>query len=341
MSVYVDSPRLRYRRILIPALAYLLAAGSHAFIDHAYVAVILFSIALGVYWTACIAQLHGRRAAWGAAFLLAPGTLTTIDRMVLDGPLTACAAGLIFYHGTKRQRAVWVLLAAAPLIRETGVLLIAGFALYEVFRHRYSRAFALAAASLPAIVWFCVVQAKTPPSAAHAVFTRPVAGILLRIVAPTSYPFPAPIEQTLQTLDVIAVLGHLLGLGLAIWWFAFRERGPLEWAALLFAALGLMLGHPAHMRDAVGFSRPVSPLLLILFSRYLRDGLRVAAIPMLAIAAQILTYFVWQGLGIMGLQPRATAQASPSRTYAMSTAPRAPVRLRKAVAGVRNHPPTG
>ena len=55
MRRYIDLPGLRYRRILIPALAHVLAWGNAKRIDAAYRAVILLFFGLGAYWLSRLA----------------------------------------------------------------------------------------------------------------------------------------------------------------------------------------------------------------------------------------------------------------------------------------------
>jgi hypothetical protein len=47
---YIDSPRLRYRRILVPAIAWLAALGSPQATTYTYIAVVLFFLGLGAFW---------------------------------------------------------------------------------------------------------------------------------------------------------------------------------------------------------------------------------------------------------------------------------------------------
>src|SRR5437868_7133213 len=50
-SAFIDDPRYRYARILVPGLAFLLAFGQDARIDAAYLCVVWLAIFLGAYWT--------------------------------------------------------------------------------------------------------------------------------------------------------------------------------------------------------------------------------------------------------------------------------------------------
>jgi len=62
---YLDSPQLRARRLLVPALAWLFASGRDEWIDKAYIAVEMLFVGLGVYWCARLLAGRGRPAAWG------------------------------------------------------------------------------------------------------------------------------------------------------------------------------------------------------------------------------------------------------------------------------------
>ena len=308
-SAYCDDARLRYRRILVPALAFLIAAGQDRFIDQTYIAVILLFISAGVYWTSRWATLHGRDALWGALFLLAPGTLTSIDRLLVDGPCTALFAALALCLALGRKRAVWVVLAAAALTRETAILLPAGVCLFYVVRKQAATAVFYASSALPLLIWSLVVVRHTPPSHAVSLFARPVYGLFMRLWTPTPYPFSPPMNHFIQFVGFVSACGHLLAFALALWWFfRTKQRGAIEYVALLFVAMGLMLGRQDHLQESYGYARPISPLYLFLFLRFLSDRVRVMIAPMLMVSAQILLFFAYQAMGILGLKPpRGTA----------------------------------
>ena len=90
----MDDPALRYRRILVPMLAWALALGRDSGIHAAYFATILGFVFLGVYWLARAMELGGRHPAWGLMFALTPAALVSMDRMTVDVALAAFAAGL-------------------------------------------------------------------------------------------------------------------------------------------------------------------------------------------------------------------------------------------------------
>ena len=47
---YIERPVMRYRRILVPFLAFALACGRQPYIDAGFIATILLFLSLGVYW---------------------------------------------------------------------------------------------------------------------------------------------------------------------------------------------------------------------------------------------------------------------------------------------------
>jgi hypothetical protein len=121
---YVDSPELRWRRILVPGLAHILALGQPGWIDSAYVAVALAAIFLGVYWLAGFSRLHDLPAYFGLAFLAVPAVLVAIERMTVDVALAALAVGFIYYGREGPMWAFYTMLMLAPLARETGLNIV-------------------------------------------------------------------------------------------------------------------------------------------------------------------------------------------------------------------------
>lgn len=75
-AAFLDAPALRAGRILIPALAYAIAAGQPAWIDAAYILLIDASIAAGVFLLALLFLHYGRPAPFGLLFLLLPPALS-------------------------------------------------------------------------------------------------------------------------------------------------------------------------------------------------------------------------------------------------------------------------
>jgi hypothetical protein len=75
-------------------------------------------------------SLLGIVLAWGTAFLLVPATLISIDRMTIEVGLAALCVGFVYFLRTNSRWGVYAVLLTAPLVRETGLISIAGYALY-------------------------------------------------------------------------------------------------------------------------------------------------------------------------------------------------------------------
>ena len=287
----IDDARLRYRRPLVPMLAWALAAGQPEWIDFTFIAVVLLSIAMGAYWSSRYAALHGRHPAWGLIFLLTPATLTSMDRMLVDATLTALFAGFLVAAEQGSQRRLFFLCMLACLTRETGFLMAGACALYWLMHRRYRAAAGFAAATVPALAWYGFVALNTAPSQASGIVTYPLLGILRRLFTLRSYA-DAMLGTTLQVIDALAVLGLLASFALAGYWCWRRKFGPVEICACLFLGLGLVLGSPNHMIEAVGYGRPISPLLLFVLLQAIRTGMWYAIAPPMLVTLSVGVFFV-------------------------------------------------
>ncbi len=291
---YLDGPRLRYRRILVPLLAWLLGGGRY--VDAAYIAVILSFVFLGAYWVGRCSVEQGRHPAWGLTFLALPGTIASLDRMVLDGPLTALAAGFALYSNRGSLWKLVPVLVAAPLVRETGLLLIAASAGFELWRRRWRRCGFLACTALPALAWYAFVHAKTASPGALLV-SVPLLGLIQRLSAPVSYPFGPPAATVAAVLDWLAIAGALTALALAaacVW----KHRNPTAWSVGLFALLVTTL-KVYFWLDIYGHSRIVSPLLALLVLGGTNLPWSSRWLPVALILPRVGMEVAWQGVGVL------------------------------------------
>jgi len=264
LARYIDAPRLRYRRILVPGLAYLAAAGQSQAIDAAFMAVNLLFLFAGVYWSSRYVVDHLWHPAAGLLFLLTPAVLISLDRATVDLALVALCVAFALYVTEERPRGIYVVLVLAPLARETGLLLTAAYCASLLLERRFRRALVFATAAVPALAWFAYVQIHTHPHGTKGWFTVvPLAGLVRRVLHPASYPFVPAIRWTAEALDVCALAGMLLAFLLSFW----RPKKAIPAAVLLAAALmtltGLNLGRP-FWEDAFAFGRVFSPLLVLL-----------------------------------------------------------------------------
>jgi len=262
LKAFVDAPWLRYRRILLPGLAYLLAWGNSNWIDKAYYALVLISTGAGVYWLALCCAERGRSLAWGLLFVLLPATLVSMDRMVLDVVLAALAAAYALYVRRPSWK-LFMVLAAAALARETGLLFLAGYCGYLLLQRRFVQAALFSLAAVPALAWFAYVRAHTP-SYGYAFSLIPLSAIWANWVHPLVYAPSVRLRWLATLADRLALAGIMAAFLLAIFWFAKRWRDPVALAALAFVAMGVVLQRHDHWVHVYDYGRVYSPVLFFL-----------------------------------------------------------------------------
>lgn len=299
---FVDSPETRYRRILVPGLAFLMAAGQSQFIDAAYLAVILLFVFLGSYWLSRYAAFHARHPAWGVGFLFLPATLISLNRLTVDVALVALCAGFAWYAKKDSPALLCLVLALSGLTRETGLLLVAAAVLHALRNRRLGRAVLFAAMSLPTLLWFSYVAAHlvhTPFTAVPRwMFRYPVVGILLKVFSPAHYSYGPALNRMIQVVDALALLGILLALALVIW-SLLRRFNAETWAALLFAGLTAAVSHPGFWIDVNGYARPITPLLLLVGLPVFSGAPLWVLAPIVLVDLRIGVFLVSQVFGVL------------------------------------------
>ena len=264
LKSYVDDARLRYRRILVPLLAWTLAFGQSAYVDRAYEAVFLLSVALGVYWSSRIAQREGLSPAWGLLFLAMPAIPITADRLVVDAALAALTAGFLYYSATPSWK-LFVVLACAALARETGVFLLIACCAWLLWQRKSRLALLFSLAALPMLGWYADVSAHTVRSSIHFSYI-PMAEIWSAIQHPVVYPASTPMVRAVVLADHLAMAGMLLCFALAFWMFARRPQAPAGLLLLLFVAPAIIFPAADNWITVYHFGRVHSPELLAVAS---------------------------------------------------------------------------
>jgi hypothetical protein len=302
---YVDSPQLRFRRLLVPLAAWLFGFGQRRWIDDAYIAVEMLFLGLGGYWCARLLARRGRSPLWGLLFVVVPATLTSFDRMLVDGPLAALFAGFLLYCEEERWTRVWVVAMLAALTRETGLLFSAALVTDRLLHRDWRRAAWFASSGVPAVAWYGYLATRLPHERPPSILAVPAWGLLRRLLWFRPYADPDPRVQLLvRVTDFLAVLGLAISIVLAVRWLLERGFGPVTLCVGFFAALALVVGAPSHMVEAFGFARPVSPLLLwIMIEAVSRKTWSAMAPPLLVSLSVSLVFaspFVTVMKGLLG-----------------------------------------
>ena len=294
---YVDDQRLRYRRILIPLLAYGLALGHAGLINGAYEFVCLLAIGLGVYWSCSFAQNAGLAAAWGLVFLAVPAIPITADRLVVDAGLAALTVAFVYYRRSSSWK-LFLVLACAFLTRETGLLLVVAYCIYLAWRREFRTAGLFLLSAAPAAAWYGFVQWNTPGNS-YRLSVAPFATILQALEHPLQYPPSVPFAAAVRMGDYFAIAGALIGFGMAIVWFARRPCDPLRIAAILFTLLGLLVDITDQWYTVYAFGRYYTPMLVCLSGMAAQSRNPWLLLPVAMMLPRIAIQLAPQALGIV------------------------------------------
>ena len=263
LARYIDAPRFRYHRILVPLIAYLIALGRSDWIDAAYFGEVLLTIFWGAYWLSLYCLRVGMSPVWGFAFLMLPATLVSIDRMTVDLALAALCMGFALFV-ERSPAAVYAILTAAPLVRDSGFLLIAAYVSYLLWQRHFRSVILYSTAAIPALVWYVYVQFHTPSYSVELFNPIPLVGMVQRILHPVEYPFAFIVNAVATILDYVALAGTALALLLSVKIAMLRRTGSVEFSIYVFALMVTFVSAREAWLDAYAFARGFSPLLLFL-----------------------------------------------------------------------------
>lgn len=294
--VALDAPALRWRRILTPALAWLLAFGRHGPIDAAYLAVTLAFLGLGVFWTARFCRDVGLPPWRGALFAAIPAAVISLERMTIDLSLAALAAGFAYLARKPRGPVFWIVVALAPLARETGAVLPLACAADALLRRNIRDLAKAVSAGLPALGWFVSVHLRVGADPVRFVEQWPLQALLARTLDLSGIPLELSRQAVAGALDHLALLGVWAAIALGAH-AVVRERGPLRWAIGLFCVFPILLSYPGVWSEAHAFARILSPLVLWLALLGLERRRWAGLLPLALMAPRIFAQLVPHLLG--------------------------------------------
>ena len=297
---YVAGARLRYRRILIPALAFALSGGNDAGVDVAYRSVVILFFALGGFWLSWLLQAGGKPPALGLLFLLLPASIASLDREAVDVGLLAFCCAFVVY--TKNVRSPWTLytvLLLAGLVRETGLLLAAAYCVWLLLQHDFRKSALFATSAVPTFGWYLFVSTRTPPNSESASIAIPFSGVLHRLTHRMEY-FGDPLKVTvIQSMDFLAAAGVLVAMIFALRVAWRRRLDPVRLAIVLFALLGLLAWEPGNWLEALDYARILSPLLLFEALLYMDGSGFVVLAPLCMVLPRFGIQMGAQVLGVL------------------------------------------
>lgn len=295
---YVQAARMRYQRILIPALAYAMAFGRHQLIDFTYFAACYLFLFLGVWWLGAYAERWHLHPAWGMAFLLMPASIVFVDRLTVDHALAALTVGFVLYAARQSSWELYAVLALAPFARETGLLLPVAYGIYCLCHRHWKRAAVFATAAAPWLVWVAFVSSRTPPTW-YGTSLVPLKWLLRRLANPVDYPPEVPLAGVVQFGDVMALAGMLVAILLGLLYFINRPSTAIAIAGLLFALLTVFLQKEDVWLTAYNYCRIFCPLVVLVAAAWLPLQPRLALLPVILMAPRLLMQYGKQVMGII------------------------------------------
>jgi hypothetical protein len=299
MDMYLDAPRERYQRILVPLAAHALALGRDEWVDPAYIGVVLFTIFCGGYWLSLYAASVGFQSALGFSFLLIPAVLVSIDRMTVDSALAAlCVAFALLIARDSRWR-LYAVLLTAPLVRDTGFLLIAGYVLSLLWRRQLRSALIFSTATIPALAWYGFVLLQTNPEIVTALSRIPFQGIVQRLFTPYQYPFGPAIAAVSTVFDYAALAGIILAVALAVRMGWQRLAGPMEFSVYCFVVFAAFIFSPGAWEEVYAFGRTLSPLLILMALYGISKRNWTLTLPLLLVVPRTAIQLAPQAIGIL------------------------------------------
>jgi hypothetical protein len=259
---YVDNSPLRWRRILLPALAHVMAFGRADLIAPAYIGIVLASVFAGSWWLSRLCQSASCSPFWGVCFLMVPAVATSLDRMTVDSLLAALCVAFAYYGVHRPSWRIYPVLLLAPLVRETGLVLPVAFSLFCIFHRRFKEAVLGMAMAVPWLGWTIFIHVRLWSDATPWLSAIPFNGLVARTLEPVQFEITGPWLAMAAFLDYLALLGLWFGLWLAASFIWKKKFGLLELATTIFAGSAMFVVKPDVWADAYAFARTMSPMLI-------------------------------------------------------------------------------
>jgi hypothetical protein len=182
----LDTPAYRARRILAPALAYVLALGRPSWIVHVYSLLnpAAWLILAAVLWRLLPVREWRSWLAW-AGVLFSTGALCSVRLALTDLVALTILAGALAYAERARGGLAAGIVAAAALARETSLLAIAGVVQRPWVS--WSNAWRITLAVMPLLIWVGYVSwvfGRSDPGWPNN-FSTPLAGLAGKVSADT------------------------------------------------------------------------------------------------------------------------------------------------------------
>jgi hypothetical protein len=277
----IDAPAYRAERILIPLLAWALAAGNASGAIIAY-QLLCWALGLGAVYLAARLLVEEGRSPWFALLLLpTAGLVASMMRSTLDAAAVFFILAALWAHVRRRDTLALALATAAVLTREMSYLVAVAIAFDQLRHRRLARSLAFVVVPLaPYMIWQLYLRSVLGPRylLAHGGFAIPFSWVAEKL----PHVFRSSGIWWMELFGLAAVAATTVAFILLL----ARPKGwtPPAVAFLAFAGLGLALTYDVYV-ETWGYARilVVLPFLATVVgerqpSRSARWALRAIAI---------------------------------------------------------------
>jgi hypothetical protein len=300
-SSYVDEAALRYRRILLPGLAFITGLGDPRLIVYTYILVNLGFLFLGTWWMSELTAVQFGHPAWGLLFLAVPSVPISLDRQTVDMALTALVLGAAYAWRTERWPLLFLLLPLVSLARETGVLVVGGFILAFLLQRQWKRAAWCLAGMAPFLAWSWWGGLHLPLLLREWLPVHPYAASMHTLLHPPVLPFSDTIRFLVECFDLAALAGFVLGVMLSVR-TCMRARaysGPML-SSLLIAGLCAYLFSLDEWMHVYDYGRIASPMAALIIAERASFG-RLCCLPAILMTCRVIVQIAPQVFSFAGV----------------------------------------
>jgi hypothetical protein len=214
--------------------------------------------------------------------------------MVIDIALAALCVGWTWYNVRQKPVAIWLVLAAAGLARETGLILAAAQVLWIFRNSGLRRSLIMATSAVPMILCHYYVSLHLLASPFQIENLFPFSGLFLRFLHPNQYSLPLPISIAATVTDYVALAGISLAVVLVGRNAVLRRAGQMDLTLYGFGLLAAFLFMPDAWTESYAFGRTLTPLLLLLLLVSISTHKWLPALPIAMVTPSILLVYAAQ-----------------------------------------------
>ena len=292
----LGDPGFRYRRILLPAMAYALVLGHQEWIDRSYFVCNLLFLLIGSWWLATILVNLGLHPGFAALYVLVPAAIMSLDRMTVDLALTSLVLGFVVYSSTQCPRRLYLILVLAALCRDTGFILAIACAIPPLVARRFRESLLWLSPLVPAVLWYGFVRWKIGPGNYDPI--TPLTALWEAMLHPPHYPFSPAVTAGVRVFDGLLTFGMVMGIVLGLRRLREAVADPIRASLVLWAILGILLPRSVWA-EFYGGARILSPLLLLEFLRSFPERGWIDRLPLLFASPRIWIQMLPQVGGVL------------------------------------------